>query len=77
VGYEALVGGDELYDEIDAEQGKSNIDIEKHLRRAELKPKRTPGWPWRGSCTGNGTITTVGHAEHPLLTEAADGRGET
>jgi predicted transcriptional regulator len=36
-GYEALVGGEALYDEIDAEQGRSNLDIEKHLRRAELK----------------------------------------
>ena len=36
-GYEALSHGEALYDEIDAEQGRSNIDIEKHLRRAELK----------------------------------------
>ena len=28
-GYEALVGGEAVYDEIDAEQGRSNIDIEK------------------------------------------------
>jgi hypothetical protein len=34
-GYETLVGGEALYDEINAEQGRSNIDIEKHLRRAE------------------------------------------
>jgi predicted transcriptional regulator len=41
-GYEALRGREALYrgalyEEIDAEQGRSNIDIEKHLRRAELK----------------------------------------
>ena len=36
-GYEALSQGEALYEEIDAEQGRSNIDIEKHLRRAELK----------------------------------------
>ena len=36
-GYEALRSGEALYEEIDAEQGRSNIDIEKHLRRAELK----------------------------------------
>jgi hypothetical protein len=36
-GYEALSSGEALYEEIDAEQGRSNIDIEKHLRRAELK----------------------------------------
>jgi hypothetical protein len=35
-GHEALVSGEALYDEIDAQQGRSNIDIEKHLRRAEL-----------------------------------------
>jgi len=35
-GYEALSQGEALYEEI-AEQGRSNIDIEKHLRRAELK----------------------------------------
>ena len=36
-GDQALVGGEALYDGVDAEQGRSNIDIEKHLRRAELK----------------------------------------
>src|SRR6266545_960154 len=40
-------------------------DIEKHLRRAELKlAKPTPGLPWRGSWAGNGTTTAVGYAEH-------------
>jgi hypothetical protein len=34
-GDETLVGGEALYDEINAEQSRSNIDIEKHLRRAE------------------------------------------
>ena len=43
-GYEALVGGEALYDEIDAEQGRSNIDIEKHLRRAELKLAQANAW---------------------------------
>jgi hypothetical protein len=37
-GYEAL------YEEIDAEQGRSNIDIEKHLRRAELKVAQANAW---------------------------------
>jgi predicted transcriptional regulator len=35
-GYDALRSGEAIYQEIDAEQGRSNIDIEKHLRRAEL-----------------------------------------
>ena len=43
-GYEALVGGEALYEEIDAEQGRSNIDIEKHLRRAELKLTQAHAW---------------------------------
>ena len=30
-GYEALSRGEALYEEIDAEEGRSNIDIEKHL----------------------------------------------
>ncbi len=60
-GDEALRSGEALYEEIDAELGRSNIDIEKYLRRAELKlAQPTPGLPWRGSWAGNGTTT----AEH-------------
>jgi predicted transcriptional regulator len=43
-GYEALSEGEALYEEIDAEQGRSNIDIEKHLRRAELKVAQANAW---------------------------------
>ena len=43
-GYEALSQGEALYEEIDAEQGRSNIDIEKHLRRAELKVAQANAW---------------------------------
>jgi len=43
-GYEALVGGEALYEEIDAEEGRSNLDIEKHLRRAELKLAHANAW---------------------------------
>jgi hypothetical protein len=43
-GYEALRSGEALYEEIDAEQGRSNIDIEKHLRRAELKLAQANAW---------------------------------
>jgi predicted transcriptional regulator len=43
-GYEALRGGEALYEEIDAEKGRSNIDIEKHLRRAELKLAQANAW---------------------------------
>ncbi|HEX8861703.1 MAG TPA: hypothetical protein VGC06_21905 [Actinomycetes bacterium] len=43
-GYQALRSGEALYDEIDTEQGRSNIDIEKHLRRAELKLAQANAW---------------------------------
>ena len=43
-GYEALSQGEALYEEIDAEEGRSNIDIEKHLRRAELKVAQANAW---------------------------------
>jgi hypothetical protein len=43
-GYEALVGGEALYEEIDAAPGRSNIDIEKYLRRAELKLAQANAW---------------------------------
>jgi len=43
-GYEALRSGEALYEEIDAEEGRSNIDIEKHLRRAELKLAQAHAW---------------------------------
>jgi predicted transcriptional regulator len=43
-GYEALSHGEALYEEIDAEQGRSNLDIEKHLRRAELKVAQATAW---------------------------------
>jgi hypothetical protein len=38
------LSGEALYEEIDAEQGRSNIDIEKHLRRAELKLAQAHAW---------------------------------
>jgi predicted transcriptional regulator len=43
-GYEALSRGEVLYEEIDAEPGRSNIDIEKYLRRAELKLAQANAW---------------------------------
>jgi predicted transcriptional regulator len=60
-GYEALVGGEALDEEIDAEQGRSNIDIEKHLRRADLKLAQANAWfamarelGWRRDDYGSG-----------------------
>ena len=43
-GYEALCDAEAAYDEIDAERGRSNIDIEKHLRRAEVKLAEAQAW---------------------------------
>jgi hypothetical protein len=43
-GYQALRSGEALYEEIDAEQGRSNLDIEKHLRRAELRLAQANAW---------------------------------
>ena len=64
-GYEALRSGEALDEEIDPEQGRSNIDIEKHLRRVDLKLAQANAWfamarelGWRRD------DTAVGHAEH-------------
>src|ERR671910_1940909 len=77
-GYEALSHGEALYDEIDAEQGRSNIDIEKHLRRAELKLAQANAWlamarelAWQRDDYG-GRAARWGPQLPP---EAADGEG--
>ena len=56
----ALIESERLYDDINASEGRSNLDIEKHLRRSEVKrPKLRPGSPWPGSSAtkANGTAT--------------------
>ena len=46
-GYEALRGGEALYEEIDAEQGRST-SIESTYRRADPKLAQAHAWlPWR------------------------------
>jgi predicted transcriptional regulator len=42
--YAALMASERLYDEIDAAGGRSNIDIEKHLRRSEVKATQAQVW---------------------------------
>jgi predicted transcriptional regulator len=42
--YAALMVSERLYDEIDASGGRSNIDIEKHLRRSEVKATQALVW---------------------------------
>jgi hypothetical protein len=36
-GHAALTESERLYEDINAAEGRSNLDIEKHLRRAEVK----------------------------------------
>ena len=33
-----------MYDDINAAEGRSNLDIEKHLRRAEVKATQAQVW---------------------------------
>jgi hypothetical protein len=43
-GHAALIASEGLYDEINALEGRSNIDIEKHLRRSEVKAIQAQVW---------------------------------
>ena len=40
----ALVASERLYEEISTSEGRSNIDIEKHLRRSEVKATHAQAW---------------------------------
>jgi hypothetical protein len=42
-GHAALIESQSLYEDINASEGRSNLDIEKHLRRAEVKATQAPG----------------------------------
>ena len=42
--HEAVTVSERLYDEIDELEGRSNVDIEKHLRRAEVKASHAQVW---------------------------------
>jgi hypothetical protein len=43
-GHAALLDSEQLYDDINASEGRSNLDIEKHLRRAEVKAAQAQAW---------------------------------
>jgi hypothetical protein len=43
-GHAALLDSEHLYDDINASEGRSNLDIEKHLRRAEVKAAQAQVW---------------------------------
>jgi predicted transcriptional regulator len=42
--HQAVTVSERLYDEIDELEGRSNVDIEKHLRRAEVKASQAQVW---------------------------------
>jgi hypothetical protein len=43
-GHAALIESERRYDDVNAADGRSNIDIEKHLRRSEVKAAHAQVW---------------------------------
>ena len=43
-GHAALLDSERLYDDINAAEGRSNLDIEKHLRRSEVRATQAQVW---------------------------------
>jgi hypothetical protein len=43
-GHEALMESESLYADINEAEGRSNLDIEKHLRRAEVRAIQAQVW---------------------------------
>ncbi len=43
-GLAALLDSERLYDDINASEGRSNLDIEKHLRRSEVRVAQAQAW---------------------------------
>jgi hypothetical protein len=43
-GHAAITEAERLYDDINASEGRSNIDIEKHLRRSEVRAVHAQVW---------------------------------
>ena len=43
-GRAALIDSERLYDDINASEGRSNLDIEKHLRRSEVRAAQAQAW---------------------------------
>lgn len=42
--YEAVSLSEQVYNEIDVPDSRTNVDIEKHLRRAEVKAVHAQAW---------------------------------
>ena len=43
-GRAALIDSERLFEEINASEGRSNLDIEKHLRRSEVRAAHAQAW---------------------------------
>jgi hypothetical protein len=43
-GHAALIESESLYEDINTLKGRSNLDIEKHLRRAEVRAIQAQVW---------------------------------
>jgi hypothetical protein len=43
-GRAALLDSELLYDDINGSEGRSNLDIEKHLRRSEVRAAHAQAW---------------------------------
>jgi hypothetical protein len=43
-GHGALMESESLYADLNASEGRSNLDIEKHLRRAEVRASQAKVW---------------------------------
>jgi hypothetical protein len=43
-GRAVLMDSERLYDDINASEGRSNLDIEKHLRRSEVRAAQAQAW---------------------------------
>jgi hypothetical protein len=43
-GRAALIDSEGLYDDINTSEGRSNLDIEKHLQRSEVRAVQAQAW---------------------------------
>ena len=67
-GHAALLDSEHLYDDINASEGRSNVDIEKHLRRSEAKATHAQVWLALARELGNqGERYTAIQAPDPTL----------
>ena len=43
-GRAALIDSERLFEDINASEGRSNLDIERHLRRSEVRAAHAQAW---------------------------------